>query len=607
MATTEEEEEKRKRNKTLPRDQQKLADAAAKGSDAGVMDPVNSNAAFKLAEGANDAGGLALLGAGALNFAAKKTGSAALAGAGVTLGAAAPYAAALYGGYQAGTALDKAFDVSGMMGDFYGPMLAKLQGANTNTGAMTEEEKLAIKSGRNPAVEQQGNIVQTAMSPQEIQGARDGLNVNKPITGATDSSALTGKFGAGKESNVVGFEPLAQKSQEELSAAAREDVGAQFEGSYQAKDGSMIGQLVGGGSRVMSPDEVSAFEEKLKLDQTPMISGTPQEGLVAFKSQNDDLVYGNKFAADQFSPSPQAPSPQAPQITKQIEAQSNFLDAREAGQMTADKINDARDFASSMGREFDQEKGYTSDFDPEILASYKRRQQAGEFGEASGVSANTSGRSSYSQESANREARMDEKPDFGVAQMRVGGEMVEATKENRAQRDIETSLKQEARAARYTPAQTRAYIADEMKKRSESTEDRATQKAMDELNMTTAQVNLQSKIASMMPKADKMKREDYFGFIKGLDSMGISVDPETGNLTTVDEKFLLPNGEMNMSPDSDLYQKILGMEGGKDFLAAPKDVSSFSKGQPAGAKIRATDGTNRVYEVKEDGSLEQIG
>ena len=64
---------------------------------------------------------------------------------------------------------------------------------------------------------------------------------------------------------------------------------------------------------------------------------------------------------------------------------------------------------------------------------------------------------------------------------------------------------------------------------------------------------------------------------------------------------------MNMSPDSDLYQKILGMEGGKDFLAAPKDVSSFSKGQPAGAKIRATDGTNRVYEVKEDGSLEQIG
>jgi hypothetical protein len=603
MATTEEEEEKRKRNKTLPRDQQKLADAAANGSDAGVMDPVNSNAAFKLAEGANDAGGLALLGAGALNFAAKKTGSAALASAGGAVGAAAPLAAALYGGYQAGTALDKAFDFSGKIASGVGGLF----GMDINKGAITPEERVAMASGRNPAVEQKGNIVQPAMSPQEIQGSRDGLNVNKPITGATDSSALTGKFGAGKESNVVGFEPLAQKSQEELSAAAREDVGAQFEGSYQAKDGSMIGQLVGGGSRVMSPDEVSAFEEKLKLDQTPMISGTPQEGLVAFKSQNDDLVYGNKFAADQFSPSPQAPAPQAPQITKQIEAQSNFLDAREAGQMTADKINDAQDFASSMGREFDQEKGYTSDFDPEILASYKRRQQAGEFGEASGVSANTSGRSSYSQESANREARMDEKPDFGVAQMRVGGKMVEATKENRAQRDIETSLKQEARAARYTPAQTRAYIADEMKKRSESTEDRATQKAMDELNMTTSQVNLQSKIASMMPKADNMKREDYFGFIKGLDSMGISVDPETGNLTTVDENFLLPNGEMNMSPDSDLYQKILGMEGGKDFLAAPKDVSSFSEGQPAGAKIRATDGTNRVYEVKEDGSLEQIG
>ena len=605
MATTEEEEEeRRRRNRTLPKDQERLANAASANSNReSVMDSANNNAAFKLAEGAVEAGTTAQMGAGALNFLGKKVGSAALTSAGGTLGAAAPYAAALYGGYQAGTALDKAFDFSGKIASGIG----NLFGMDINKGAITPEERAAMASGRNPAVEQKGNIVQPAMSPQEIQGARDGLNVNKPITGATDSSALTGKFGAGKESNVVGFEPLAQKSQEELSAAAREDVGAQFEGSYQAKDGSMIGQLVGGGSRVMSPDEVSAFEEKLKMDQTPMISGTPQEGLVAFKSQNGDLAYGNKFAANQFSELAQAPLAQAPQVTKQMEAQSNFLDAREKGQMTADQINDARDFASSMGREFDQEMGYTSDFDPEILEDFKRRQQAGEFGEANVSRAGESGRSSYSKESAAREARMEAKPDFGAAQMRVGGEMVEATPENRAKRDIETSLKQEARAAGYTPAQTRSYVADEMRKRMESTEDRATQKAMDELNMTSAQVTLQSKIASMMPEADKMNREDYFGFVKGLDSMGISVDPQTGNLTTLDEKFMRPDGEINMSPDSDLYQKILSMEGGKDFLAAPKDVSTFSEGQPAGAKIRATDGTNRVYEVQEDGSLEQIG
>ena len=156
-----------KHKKTLPKDQQKLQDAAAtSGGSEGFMEPINNNAAFKLAEGAMEAGTTAQMGAGALNFLGKRTGSAALTSAGGTLGAYAPHAAALYGGYQAGTALDKAFDFSGKIASGIGGLF----GMDINKGAMTEEEKLAIKSGRNPAVEQKGNIVQGPITPSERGG-----------------------------------------------------------------------------------------------------------------------------------------------------------------------------------------------------------------------------------------------------------------------------------------------------------------------------------------------------------------------------------------------------------------------------------------------------
>jgi hypothetical protein len=202
---------------------------------------------------------------------------------------------------------------------------------------------------------------------------------------------------------------------------------------------------------------------------------------------------------------------------------------------------------------------------------------------------------------------MDARPDFGSAFMRNAyGELVNVTDETRAQRDIVTGLKQEARAAGYSPQQTRAYVADKLKERQQADEDRVTQTSMDELNITRGQIDLQSKIAEMMPKPDEMSREDYFGFVKGLSSMGIKVDPQTGNLTSVEEKFLRPNGEINLGPDSDLFQKISQMDGGESFLAAPKDVKEFASNQPAGARVRATDGTQRVWEVQEDGDLVQV-
>jgi len=48
------------------------------------------------------------------------------------------------------------------------------------------------------------------------------------------------------------------------------------------------------------------------------------------------------------------------------------------------------------------------------------------------------------------------------------------------------------------------------------------------------------------------------------------------------------------------------MDGGESFLAAPKDVKEFASNQPAGARVRATDGTQRVWEVQEGGDLVQV-
>ena len=461
-----------------------------------------------------------------------------------------------------------------------------------------------------------GDTSQPAMTPQELEAIRGGSNPNKPIT-ETVNNTRTAPFnpsaGYGGSSEVVtGYEPMAQKSQGDLAAAATENYAAQFEGAAQNKDGGYTGYLVGGGKQSMSQDQYASYanEQRMGLanaNAVPMGDYTSVAGTQGFVQQ--PLNYR--------PPVPPAPiatqatqATQAPQTSPQIEAQGNFAEARDSGTITPDKIRAAEEYAASMGREFDPEMGYTSEFDPSILAKYNAERNASQQGDQYGGQQNIQqdqGRSNYEKESAAREARMDARPDFGSAQIRNSdGKMVTATEETRAQRDIVTGLKQEARAAGYTPQQIRTYVADKLKERQQADEDRATQKEMDELNMTKGQIELQSKIADMMPKPDEMSREDYFGFVKGLDSMGISVDPQTGNLTSVEEKFLRPNGEINLGPDSDLFQKISQMDGGESFLAAPKDVKEFASNQPAGARVRATDGTQRVWEVQEGGDLVQV-
>ena len=590
-------------NRTLPKDQQKLADAAAyqgnaegagvqgvaertgnlvdiasygsllnKGVD--MFTKYNPKALLRSASAVNSADGTAMK-------LLRSAGRATL-GTGKGPSRAMPRAAGLATVANIGSEVFRAFD------------------EKERSGYQALGEAAGEKFGE--AIYGDGNL--GPITPSERRAIDAGLNPNKPIENPMGLSTITGKYGAGNNDNVTGYEPMAQKSEEELATAATENYAAQFSGAAQNKDGGYTGYLASGGKQSMTPEQYASFAEQQRLGlgnqgALPMGDYTPVAGTQGFVQQ--PLGY-----TQQAPQAPQAPAPRAPQVSNQMVASANFRNAQEAGTITPEKVQAAKEYAASMGREFDPKMGYTKEFDPSILAKYNAERNASQQGGQQDIQQDQ-GLSNYARESAAREARMDARPDFGSAQIRdSSGKMVEATEENRAQRDLVTGLKQEAREAGYTPQQTRTYVADKLKERKQADEDRVTQKEMDELNMTNTQVQLQSRIAEMMPKPDEMSREDYFGFVKGLDSMGISVDSRTGNLTSVDEKFLRPDGEINLGPDSDLFQKISQMKGGESFLAAPKDVKEFASNQPAGARVRATDGTQRVWEVQEGGDLVQV-
>lgn len=608
-------------NKNLPKDQQKLADAVAKDKNA-------YNTTLGIASKAAEAGVEELGIAAAIKGAGILTGSKAITGVGsamlttpVVLGAAS-----LAGGYEAGKRIDEEFGLSDKIGDTLGPMYARLKGVDTNTGAISPEERAAIASGRNPALEQKGNIVEQPMTPAELQAIREEKNPLKPIydTNSLASPDTVPSLSTVAIPNVIGYEEMAGKSQQEREAIASEDLGATFEGMYKTKDGQMMGQLAApnaqssGMNRIMSPQEVAAFENNQVLNEQPRVSGTPEEGLREFTDARGNVAYGNASAIKQFS-APATPAtlatpatPSAPRMTAGQQAQANFEIFKASGrEMAPEQFLQASDLAASAGRTFDVDTGYSKDFDPVLRNAYLARQES----QAQGVQPSTpmdtisrdAGLSSYERESRAREARIDERSDFSQPQIRVDGEMVPATDENRKRRDLEKSLKAEAKREGLTPEETRTYISDEMQDRSQEEEDRAIQKEMNELNISNAQARLSVTLRSLMPEAvEKMSREDYFGFIRGLEEMGVSMDSETGQLVQVDER-IGPDGTKPLNPNSALFQQVMELEGGDQFLAAPKDVEGDLAGQPVGTKSMSQDGTNRVWEVVDtQGNLRQV-
>ena len=340
------------------------------------------------------------------------------------------------------------------------------------------------------------------------------------------------------------------------------DTSTAFEGSYLLPSGETMGLVKGGGTRVMTPQEIQQYEMSIK--DAPLISGerTAEAPISA------DGVFMSPSAAKQFIPDDprvkplgeltrdelvkrasdlqtaakeagatpteaqrqsedlvsqyykekesQAPT-KAPEMSRGERAVANFGRFKESGEeMTPDMVAQAELFAESMGLGFDQEKGYTNKFDPAILAEYKRKVEAGEVPRPQETTEQKFTRESREAREAT-EARRAAPPAFPERDGRVaeeeargtisvGGQQVPNTEANRTLRDQEKSLKEAGKREGLRGAELRTYIRDGMKERADITreeveaqEDREVKKVMDDLNISNAQARLEYNIQRLLP------------------------------------------------------------------------------------------------------------
>jgi hypothetical protein len=580
--------------------------------------------------------------------------------------------------------------------------LAPLTIADYTVAALSEDgkglyEKTGDYLGDKVSKALYGDTSQPAMNEGELQAIKNGNNPLKPITEAGPTPQYS-PMGGGytplpvgmNNSKVVGYEPMAQKSQSELNEAAKSEIGGQFEGSALMPDGSTKGYLTDGTSRTMTPEEISAFEDVRKTGEytgvpmgeyqnvpdtqgqvqlpagqsVPMTQDQYIKQYSGLQNAARDSVFKDFDGADEkarsnlqnqyfnqerFQQPTEAPS--APQTSSGLspladEVLTEYAEFVESGEpMTADKQAYFETIGGMTGRTFDaNDGGFSKDFNPQIMENFQRRVDEGVI-DTSGLGreefqkfANTDRRSTLemaTDELDARQAKSDASYEANVARMnaerdarsgssssglgtklRLGGEMVDATPENRALRDQETAFKNEADELGLRGGARRAFIADKMRERSEAQQDRATRGRIDELNIRNTQEgmasrNLRDQLA--LQGASKIETPTISASAltsvqKFLDSNGVEYDPETGALTSRDDRFLLPDGKVDLSPNSPLVALLRGtytgvpVEGAEAFLAPPPSVASQIDNILEGGGVFSSDG--RFY-VKRDGKLVQ--
>lgn len=397
----------------------------------------------------------------------------------------------------------------------------------------------------------------------------------------------------------------------------------------------------------------------------------------AQKNLQNQYFGQERFQQPTETPSaPQTSSGLSPLADEMLTEYAEFVESGEP--MTADKQAYFETMGGMTGRTFDaNDGGYSNKFNPQIMENFQRRVDEGVI-DTSGLGrdefqkfANTDRRNSLqmatdeikarqAESTANYEANrptiaggstaartlefqdrnqngiedreegiaFDRNPnrmreefaqvvnDFNIPDIRVGGQMVDATKENRALRDQENAIKQEAEELGLSPSATRAYVADKMRERSEAQQDRATRARIDELNIQNTQEGMASRRFRdqlALQSANKIETPTISASAltsvqKFLDANGVQYDPETGALTSRDERFLLPDGKVDLSPNSPLVALLRGtytgtpVEGAEAFLAPPPSVASQMDNILEGGGVFSSDG--RFY-VKRDGKLVQ--
>jgi hypothetical protein len=440
---------------------------------------------------------------------------------------------------------------------------------------------------------------------------------------------------------------------------------SQFEGSSLRADGTTRGNLTDGTSRTMTPEEVDAFEKsrvagtaneyskpmgeyqavegtqgsvQLPLSSTlePKISKEQligqfdemrKSGLSSEeKEQKSKELMANYFASQNEGNQASGSNNSQGSGMTELEAKmlSDFENFKKSGkEMTPEMENKAKLLAASTGRTFDSETGYNKEFSPEIMRIYNEAVDSGEVKpvryrerdtlKAAGREIDAREAKSNAEYEANK-IEMDKESQLqkesGGVSIRVGGEMVPATKENRARQQQEKALGAEADRNGLRGAEKKQFIADGMQTRSDDDYNRDRDRIKDQLEISTAEADLELRRRKLLPEApERPDPSKVSKFIDTAKDLGLTYDTETG-LFKVDKDWAK---DPVLDPSDPQYAKLQEMEGSEFFLQPPSDVmenyeelTTIAKTDTNGyARVKADDG--RIFKIYPDGNYEHTG
>jgi len=657
-------------NARLNKDQKALADAAAQGTNSGGMDATDvAVQAARLKDNVQFAGQ-------GLNFGNKLLGTGKNL---VNVGKGGVLLPLTIADYGVSAFTEDGSGLYENIGRFGGKVIGESLYGDGSQPAFSEQELQAIKDGKNPN-KPIYNRPNPTMPYNPMQGGympmpNNNPEIRKPVdfepmelSDAVKEENRTSEIGSQFEGSALMPDGSTKgyltdgtsrtMSPEEISSFENVRKTGEYTGvpmgEYQnVPDTQGSVQMPAGQSVPMNQDQYikqySDLQNAARASVFKDFDGADEKARRDLQNQ-----YFNQERFQQPTEAPNAPQTSSGLSPLADEVLTEYAEFVESGEpMTADKQAYFETIGGMTGRTFDaNDGGFSKDFNPQIMENFQRRVDEGVI-DTSGLGreefqkfANTDRRSSLqmatdemnqrrAQSTADYEAnrstiaggstagaspsssaRSGESNDFNTPDIRVGGQMVDATPENRALRDQETTIKNEARELGLSPSATRAYVADKMRERSEAQQDRATRGRMDELNIRNTQEgmasrNLRDQLA--LQSANKIETPTISASqLKGvqdfLKSNGVEYDPETGALTSKDDRFLLPDGKIDLSPNSPLVALLRGtytgvpVEGAEAFLAPPPSVASQIDNILEGGGVFSSDG--RFY-VKRDGKLVQ--
>jgi hypothetical protein len=427
-----------------------------------------------------------------------------------------------------------------------------------------------------------------------------------------DASSALGKVMTAGDFLAPEQSGLSQASQQQASQPQM----SPYEGSYQANDGSMVGQVRGGGSRVMTPLEAAAFDAQMKA------------GTLPYGAQMGEY---NPVAGTQGSVSQplQQALPRAGQGSPQ-ENFANFDPSSISPEAYAAKLDDAVRFAARYGYDFNEDTGYTqlqgaerdqamSDYANSDYAKQAQQEQNSyrargletdaqgrmrdpKLDAAADAEARATGNPTFSEASAAREARIASRPDFNDAyNYDSAGNKVVATA---GQRNIKNEARAAAKMEGLSGSERTAFINNYTSKAENEIADRESKLATDELNrkigeqnLAEAQAKLQQTlnpgVESTLDAASMLKIND---FMKDRD---VQIDPETNlpSRKTPSTWGGMGGGDIKPIPQNDqFYVDLMKTPEGQEYLNAsiPKDVTGL-KNPLENQKAKGDNGYMYVY------------